>query len=393
MREYVLVLLVGLAVTVLVAPACRSLALRTGAVARVRRRDVHEEAVPYFGGLAMLLGVTVAFLLASRLPFLSRNATVTDESLAILLGAAVICLVGVLDDLFELTPLLKAAGQVLAAGITVVGGVRLLWIPLPDGIITLNQPIGILITVFVVFLITNAINFIDGLDGLAAGVVAIGAGAFFLYAYWLAVEEHLVRATTSSLITVVTCGVCLGYLPHNFHRARMFMGDSGSMLLGLLMAASTISLTGQIDPYTLAGAEGLLATAMPLILPFAVLALPLLDLTLAFIRRTWEGKWWFNADKKHLHHRLLQRGHSHVGAVLLMYTWAAVVSFGVVALGMIPSRATVVVVLAILTTILVVTIVPRKRLNEDGRETARALAAAVSESDGTQPRRSAGRST
>jgi UDP-GlcNAc:undecaprenyl-phosphate GlcNAc-1-phosphate transferase len=391
MREYLLVLLVGMAVTTVSAPAYRSLALRTGAVARVRFRDVHEQPMPYFGGLAMLTGVGAAFLLASRLPFLSRYAIVSRESLVIFLGASIICLVGVLDDLFDLSPLLKAAGQVLAAAVTVVGGVRLLWIPWGDGIIGLNQPIGILITVFAIFLITNAINFVDGLDGLAAGVVAIGAGAFFIYAYWLAVEENLVRATTSSLITVVTCGVCLGYLPHNFHKARMFMGDSGSMLLGLLMATSTISLTGQLDPYTLADGEGLLATAMPLILPLAVLALPLVDLVLAFIRRTWDGKWWFNADKKHLHHLLLKRGHSHVGAVLLMYGWAAAVSFGVVALGLIPSTVTLVVVATILTTIVVVTVVPRRPLEEDGRQAARELALSVQSKTAGGPRRSAGR--
>ena len=361
MREYTLVLLTGLAVTLLLAPACRSLALRLGAVARVRGRDVHDHAIPYFGGLAMLGGVAAAFLLASRLPFLTRYPEMSGQALGILGGAAVICLVGVVDDLFDLSALVKAAGQVLAAGVTVLGGVRMLWVPWPGTIISLERTASILITVFAIFLITNAINFIDGLDGLAAGVVTIGAGAFFIYAYWLAVEENLIRATTASLVTVAICGVCLGYLPHNFHPARMFMGDSGSMLLGLLMAASTISLTGQLDPYSVNRGGGLFAAAMPLILPFAVLALPLADFVLAFVRRTYRGQWWFRADKQHLHHRLLERGHSHVGAVFLMYSWAALVSFGILSLGLWPGRRTFVIVAAVLVAVAVVTLWPRRR--------------------------------
>jgi UDP-GlcNAc:undecaprenyl-phosphate GlcNAc-1-phosphate transferase len=365
MREYILVLLLGLVTTYLLAPACRSLALRCGAVAKVRGRDVHEHAMPYFGGLAMLGGVAATFLVASRLPFLSRHSVVTRESLVILAGAAVICAVGVLDDLFELSALLKGAGQVLAAGVIVLGDVRLLWIPWSDHVIALDRTTGIVITVLAIFLITNAINFIDGLDGLAAGVLTIGSGAFFVYAYWLTVEEDLVRATTATLVTAAICGVCLGYLPHNFHPARMFMGDSGSMLLGLLIASSTISLTGQFDPTALDRPSSLLAAAMPLLMPFAVLALPLLDLGLAFIRRTRRGTWWFVPDKGHLHHRLLQRGHSHVRAVLLMYAWTALVGFSAIGLGMFPSRFTLVGVGLVLVTVVLFTLAPAK-----GRPTA-----------------------
>jgi UDP-GlcNAc:undecaprenyl-phosphate GlcNAc-1-phosphate transferase len=364
MRGYLLVCLTACAVTLLLAPACRSLALRTGAVARVRDRDVHTHSVPYFGGLAMLGGVAAAFFLASQMPFLSALSAVPREALAILGGAAVICTVGVLDDLFELGALVKAAGQVLAAGVTVLGGVRLLWIPWPGTIIALDRTASIIVTVFAVFLITTAINLIDGLDGLAAGVVAIGAGAFFLYSYWLAVQENLSRATTASLVAVAICGVCLGYLPHNFHPARMFMGDSGSMLLGLLLAASTISLTGQLNPYAIVRGDSLMAGLMPIILPLAILALPFLDLTLAFIRRTWRGEWWFKADKQHLHHRLLKRGHSHLGAVMLMYAWTTVVSFGILALGVWPERRTVAIVAAVLVLVLAVTLWPRRRQPE-----------------------------
>jgi UDP-GlcNAc:undecaprenyl-phosphate GlcNAc-1-phosphate transferase len=286
----------------------------------------------------MLVGVAAAILLAWQLPFLGRQALVQQDSRAVLVAAAVICIVGVLDDMFDLPPLPKFAGQVLAAGLAVALGVKMLWIPLPGQTVSLDGTASIAITVFFIVLCSNAVNFVDGLDGLATGVVGIGALAFFAYSYLLTVTQGLTRATTSSLITVAIAGACIGFLPHNFFPARMFMGDSGAMLLGLLLATSTISLTGQIDTSQLAGSGRLLPTVLPLVLPLAILALPFLDLVLAFVRRTYAGKWWFVADKQHLHHRLLQRGHSQRRAVLLMYGWSALVSFGVIALGLVGSR-------------------------------------------------------
>jgi len=349
-REYLLVLVIAMAVTYLTSGLCRRLALRIGALARIRDRDVHTIEMPYFGGVAMLAGVAAAVLMAWQLPFLGRQATVQQDSRAVLVAAAVICLVGVLDDIYELPPLAKFAGQVLAAGIAVALGVKMLWIPLPGQIVSLNASASVAITVFFIVLCSNAVNFVDGLDGLATGVVGIGAGAFFAYSYLLTVTEGLTRATTSSLITVAIAGVCLGFLPHNFFPARMFMGDSGAMLLGLLLATSAISLTGQIDTFELAdGRGGLVPTVLPLVLPLAILALPFLDLVLAFIRRTYAGKWWFVADKQHLHHRLLERGHSQRRAVMLMYIWSALVSFGVIVLGLVPTerQSTVVAVVAV----------------------------------------------
>ena len=248
MREYLLVLLVAAAVTFLASGVCRRIALRTGALAQVRDRDVHTVAMPYFGGVAMFFGVLAAIVLAWQLPFLGRQVLVQQDSLAVLIAAAVICAVGVLDDLYDLSALTKFAGQVLAAGIVVALGVRMLWIPLPGQLVSLDFGASVAITVFFIVLCSNAVNFVDGLDGLATGVVGIGACAFFAYSYVLIVTQDLTRATTSSLITVAIAGACLGFLPHNFFPARMFMGDSGAMLLGLLLATSTISLTGQLDP-------------------------------------------------------------------------------------------------------------------------------------------------
>jgi len=361
MREYVLVFLIGAGVAFALTPVCRSLALRLGAVALVRQRDTHDHAMPYFGGLAMLAGVGAAFLIASRLPFLSRYAVVTQDSIAVLIAGVVICAVGVIDDLFELNALMKVAGQVLAAGIVVLGGVRMQWIPWRGGLVSLDPAFGVLITVVVVFLCTNAINIIDGLDGLAAGIVVISAFAFFVYAYWLTVVEGLARAQTASLITIVMCGVCVGYLPHNFHPAKIFMGDSGSMLLGLLFAASMISLTSQINYSDVGDRAGLWAAYIPIIMPIVALGLPFLDMFIAYTRRTWKGVWWFVADKQHLHHRLLQRGHSQLGAVFLMYGWTALLAFSALALGLYPSWITAaIVVAAILSTVAFTIVTGRK---------------------------------
>ncbi len=361
MREYVLVLLIALAATYLSAPMCRSLAVRLGAVAAVRDRDVHARPVPYFGGVAMLIGVTVAFFCASHLPFLGRHSSVTSDSLAVLGAAAVISVVGVVDDLIDLPAIAKAAGQVLAAGVAVLGGVTVLWIPLPGRLVSLDQGTGIAVTVVVIFICANAINFIDGLDGLAAGVVAIGSLAFAGYAYVLTVEHDLVRATTASLVTVVAAGVCIGFLGHNFFPARMFMGDAGAMLLGVLLATSTVSLSGQLDPAALTGTGGLLAAYLPIVLPLAVLALPVLDLVLAYVRRTIAGTWWFRPDKKHLHHRLLQLGHSQTKAVLLMYLWTSVLSFGAIAIGFIDNWWVPAVVFGLVVVAVLLTVIPRMR--------------------------------
>ncbi len=192
---------------------------------------------------------------------------------AVLLAGGLICAVGVIDDMVELNALAKIAGQLLAAGVVVLNGVKVYWIPLPDAIVSLDEGSSIAVTLVFIFVAVNAINLIDGLDGLAAGVVAIGAGAFFTYAYLLSYEQELVRATTSSLVTVATVGICLGFLPYNIHRARMFMGDSGAMLLGFLLATSVISLSGQLDPASLENLGfGAVAAYLPLLLPFAVLA-------------------------------------------------------------------------------------------------------------------------
>ncbi|CAN5756051.1 MraY family glycosyltransferase [soil metagenome] len=342
MREYALVFTVAAAVTYLLAVVSRVVALRVGALAEVRDRDVHAVPIPYLGGVAMLGGLGAAYLVALHLPFLSTaDEAVFADARAVLAGGVLVCAVGVLDDVFELDALTKFGGQLLAAGLVAFLGVQLVYLPLPNGgSLAMDPTQAPLFTVFLIVATVNAVNFVDGLDGLAAGVIGIGAIAFFAYSYLLVVENDQTRALTAALLTVALAGACVGFLPHNFYPARMFMGDSGSMLIGLVLAGGALTLTGQLPVQEvtegLAGAEaGLQAALLPLLLPVAILLVPFLDLLLAVVRRTRAGRSPFSPDKLHLHHRLLEIGHSHRRAVLLMYTIAGLVAFGTVVVSLV----------------------------------------------------------
>ncbi|MFC7493714.1 MULTISPECIES: glycosyltransferase family 4 protein [unclassified Nocardioides] len=337
MREYLLVFLVAAAATYLLTVIAREIALRTGAVAKVRDRDVHAVPIPYLGGLAMLGGLVAAYIVARQLPFLSTSQPfVFRDAGIVLIAGALICAVGVLDDLFEIDALTKLGGQVLAAGFLIAFGIQFFFFPGPDDVqYTIDSAQGALLTGFIVVATVNAVNFVDGLDGLAAGVVGIGALAFFVYCYQLSSFNEVTLATTGALLSASLAGACAGFLPHNFHHARLFMGDSGSMLIGLVLSASTVTLTGQFTPGQITeGAAGsqasFLPTLLPLLLPVSLLIVPIIDLVLAVVRRTRAGRSPFAPDKQHLHHRLLEIGHSHRRAVLIMYLWAALVAFGTV---------------------------------------------------------------
>ncbi len=341
MREYLVVFGIALGATYLLASIARMLAVRWGAVAKVRERDVHRIPTPYFGGPAMLGGLVAAYMVATQLPFLKQAAdsAVFADARAVIIGGAVICAVGVIDDLFELDALSKFAGQVFASVVVIVQGVQFVYLPLYGNYVGLDQVQAVLLTVLLVVATTNAVNFVDGLDGLATGIVAIGAIAFFMYAFLLAVENGETRAIAGALLTASLAGACLGVLPHNFFPARMFIGDSGSMLIGFVLACSTISLTGQFPATNLSEGVGggqatFLAALLPLILPVMVLLVPFVDMLLAVVRRTRAGRSPFSPDKMHLHHRLLEIGHSHRRAVLLMYMVAALVAFGSVAVSL-----------------------------------------------------------
>jgi UDP-GlcNAc:undecaprenyl-phosphate/decaprenyl-phosphate GlcNAc-1-phosphate transferase len=368
-REYILVFLVAAAVTYLLTVVAREIALRSGAVAKVRDRDVHDQPIPYLGGLAMLGGLVAAYLVARELPFLSSSGPfVFRDAGIVLIAGALICAVGVLDDLFELDALTKLGGQVLAAGFLVAFNIQFIFFADASGnVFALDGAQGQLLTGLLVVATINAVNFVDGLDGLAAGVVGVGALAFFTFCYSLTRLNGTPRATTAAFLSIALAGVCIGFLVHNFHPARLFMGDSGSMLIGLVLSASAVTLSGQFSPDQLnKGAGGaqasLLPTLLPVLLPISLLVVPLADLMLAVVRRTRAGRSPMAPDKQHLHHRLLEIGHSQRRAVFIMWLWAALVAFGTVIASLYSGPPVIVALLVMsLVTIVLTFLLPRVR--------------------------------
>jgi UDP-GlcNAc:undecaprenyl-phosphate GlcNAc-1-phosphate transferase len=331
-REYLLVFLMAGVASYLLCVFARELAIRSGAVARVRDRDVHATPIPYFGGVAMLGGLGAGLLVARHLPFLSTSQpTVFHDSGIVLLAGAMICAVGVVDDLIELDALTKLGGQLVAAGFMVLNNVQLYSLRLPGvGQFVLDPTQAVLLTMLLVVSTMNAVNFVDGLDGLAGGVVLIGAVAFFLFSYKLADANGETLAITSAMLCAALGGACAGFLPHNFFPARIFMGDSGSMLLGLVLSGSALTLTGQFASTSVerGGGDGSFVMLLPILLPVSILIVPLADLVLAVVRRTRRGQAFYQPDKEHLHHRLLEIGHSQRRAVLIMWLWAGLIAFG-----------------------------------------------------------------
>ncbi|MBM9433487.1 MraY family glycosyltransferase [Flaviflexus equikiangi] len=325
MRVYLLVMLIAAAVTYLMVPVVRRLALATGAITQVRDRDVHTVPIPRLGGVAMLIGLAVSFAVASQIPYLEKEFAADSPAWAILMGAALMCLIGVIDDVWDLDWYAKLAGEVLAAGVMAWQGVQ--FVSLPIGGLTVGSTrLTLFLTIIIVIIVANAINFIDGLDGLAAGVVGIAALGYFVYTYMLTRETSPGDyASVACVVVAVLVGICLGFLPHNFNPAAIFMGDSGALMLGLVCAAAGIVVTGQIDP-GITTTESIPAL-MPIILPIAILGIPLLDFVFAVIRRLSKGQSPFAADSGHLHHRLLRAGNSHRGAVIVIYVWSALLTF------------------------------------------------------------------
>jgi UDP-GlcNAc:undecaprenyl-phosphate GlcNAc-1-phosphate transferase len=339
-REYLLTLCVTAAVTYLLTGPVRKFAIVAGAMPEIRARDVHREPTPRLGGIAMFFGLCAGLLVADHLKNLNAVFLNSNEPRALLSGAALIWLIGVLDDKFEIDALIKLGGQMIAAGVMVMQGLTILWLPIPGvGLVALTQWQGTLLTVALVVITINAVNFVDGLDGLAAGMVCIASAASFLYAYRIWYSYGIEAAAPATLFAAILMGMCLGFLPHNMHPARIFMGDSGSMLIGLVLAAGAISITGQVDPDAMnlfSGSERntvhqMVPVYIPLLLPLTIIAIPAADLVLAIVRRTWRGQSPFAADRGHLHHRLLEVGHSHSRAVLIMYFWCALIAFGALA--------------------------------------------------------------
>lgn len=351
-REFALVACAAAAVTFLLGGVVRRFAIRMGAMAWPRGRDVHAIPTPRWGGLAIVAGVLAGVVTAYQLPAMRLAFDYSDEVPGTMLAVVVLAVVGLLDDRFDLDALTKFAGQITAACILVVFGVQwtLFWVPWggnPGQVISLGFEQGAFLTVLLVIALINALNFVDGLDGLASGVAMIASGATGLFAIGLIIRGGNDPFLFSpALLASVLFGACLGFLPHNFNPARIFMGDSGSMPIGLLVATSITMSSGRIPP-TDVDSSDILALFAPVLVLAAVVFVPLLDLLMAVIRRTRKGLSPFAPDKMHLHHRLLEIGHSHRRAVLLIYMWAAVLAFGAVALTLIDNPAVVLVTTAI----------------------------------------------
>lgn len=365
LRELLLTILVAAAITYLVTGMVRSAAVRSGKVAEIRLRDVHTQPTPRLGGLAMFVGFLSAVLLASQLPALTRGfMPVTPEMTAVLWAAAAIVFVGVIDDLIELGAVVKLAGQIVAALVMSLLGLSwtLLYVPLGEGTtLVLDQVWSTIVTTVFAVLLMNAINFVDGLDGLAAGLGMIAGGAILVFSLTVLHDQGgAVSAYPPAIIAAGLVGMCAGFLPHNFEPSRIFMGDSGSMLIGLLLAASATSASGKIN-MSLYGTADMIALLSPIIVVIAAVFVPVLDLLLAVFRRVSKGQSPFQADRLHIHHRLLALGHTHRRTVLVLYLWVSAVAFGAVSFSVIPARLATPLAVGAIALAAVVTVVPLAR--------------------------------
>jgi UDP-GlcNAc:undecaprenyl-phosphate/decaprenyl-phosphate GlcNAc-1-phosphate transferase len=323
---YAVVLAVAAVVTAASAWPAARIARKIGYVARPGERTIHTKTTPYGGGPAMFLGFLVAMMVAAAIHRLHGLFSGSSEPLGVVLAAGAIFGVGLIDDAREMSAPAKIAGEVLAASILYFLGVTLYWFKVPlGGVVSLTPGITPLIMAIWVIALTNAVNLIDGLDGLAAGVVAIGGGALAVYGLRLMETGVLSSTNIGPLVAVIACGVCLGFLPFNFHPAKMFMGDSGALLLGLLMSASTMVIGGRIPPSSPTPAHTYFFFA-PLLIPFFILGVPIVDMAFAFVRRTARGTGFHTPDKDHIHHRLLRLGHGHRRSVVILWAWTAILS-------------------------------------------------------------------
>ena len=303
----------------------RRLAVRFSIIVMPDDRRVHEKPTPTLGGAAMFVGLLTSMAVASQLPTFSSVFSGNSDPMGVVLAATVIFVVGMVDDLREMSPPAKMSGQVLAGTVLYFFGVSMLFflVPFAGTTLVLSADLAPVFTVLWVVGMANAVNFIDGLDGLAAGIVGIASLAFFLYSHQLVHVGILPPGSSGPLVAIIVLGLCVGFLPHNFHPARIFMGDAGAMLLGLLMASSTMSVVGQTDSLYHDRTYFFFA---PIVIPFFILGIPMLDTAFAVIRRAGRRTNPAVADKNHLHHRLMRLGHGQTRSVLILWAWTALLS-------------------------------------------------------------------
>lgn len=297
MFAYVYTFLVALAVTFVLTPAVRKFAIKIGAVDRPNARKVHHGLVPRLGGLAIYAGFMVSIAL---------TVGFTYEVVGIMTGATILVIVGVLDDIWSLPAKVKLLGQIFSAAILVIGfGVQIDWLVLPHfGLIFLPAIISIPLTIFWIIGFINTVNLIDGLDGLAAGIATIASFAIALLAFQMG-------QWVPAACMIAMAGSALAFLQYNFNPARIFMGDTGSMFLGYVIAA--VSVLGAMKT----------AAAAVLLVPLIALTVPIMDTLMAIVRRKLSGIPIFAPDKCHLHHRLLAQGLDQKQVVIIMYALTA----------------------------------------------------------------------
>jgi UDP-GlcNAc:undecaprenyl-phosphate/decaprenyl-phosphate GlcNAc-1-phosphate transferase len=359
---YLWVFLACAGTTFAATPLVRRLVVRFGAIDQPSDRKVHPRATPTMGGMAMYAGFLVGLALSRFLPFFSQMNHGSAEPLAAVVTCTAMVGLGAIDDKRGTSALAKLTAQVFIAGLLILLGVQFVYFWLPGaGMVSVSADLAVLLTIVWTALVVNAVNLVDGLDGLAAGMVAIAAAAFFVYMVRtpsiFLLPGGRVAPSAAGLLSVITVGICVGFLPWNFHPARIFMGDSGSMLLGMLLTIATISGVGR-NPYPPSGGD-LAAIAGTVLVPLLVLAVPFLDVALAVGRRTWRGQGLGHADKEHIHHRLMVIGHSHRAAVLLMYLWSALISGSALAVGLIDGRLAVGAIILGAIVLFLVTALPR----------------------------------
>lgn len=364
-RELLLIGVVAALVTFVITGLVRGVAPAIGGLAYPRDRDVHVVPTPRLGGVGIFTGMLVAVYLAAQLPALNRAfPPFAPDVEATIIAGGVIVLVGIVDDILGIGAVTKLAGQAAAAGVLVAMGVSWTLVYLPFGagnILVLDQLQAGLLTVVFTLAIVNAMNFVDGLDGLAAGLGAIAAIAICVFSLGIMFDQGgTVSAYPPALVTAVLAGALLGFLPHNFQPARIFMGDSGSMLIGLVLAAASTSASGKISQ-SLYGPQDMIVLLSPMIVVAAAMFVPMLDLVMAVVRRVGAGRSPFSPDKMHLHHRLLALGHSHRRVALVIYAWVSLIAFGAVGASMLPAEVIVPLVAAGLLAVLAATLVPRLR--------------------------------
>jgi len=325
-QAYGIVLLVAATTTFVCTPIFRRIAFRIGAVQAPDERRVHARTTPLLGGAAMLVGFLAGMAVAAQLDVLDAIFTNSTEPLGLVIAAVLMLAVGTIDDIRDVSPPAKAAGIVLCASVLVFLGISMSVFRVPFiGVVALDPNWSYLLSVVWVLGMTNAINFIDGLDGLAAGIVAIAAGTFFLYTMQLLDLDILTDGNIAPLIAVIVLGMCVGFLPFNFHPAKIFMGDGGALLLGLLMAAATMVVGGRVDQNVQFSGQTYFFFA-PLFIPLFILGVPIFDTFLAIVRRAAKRKAPSGADNEHIHHRLVRLGHGQRRSVLILWAWTALLS-------------------------------------------------------------------